>query len=53
MMEIEYCPFCGNEEIRFIGKKKDGGTIVYRCEGCEKYFAVEILEPPFEVVVEK
>ncbi len=54
MTEVGYCPFCGNDEIKLVGKRKGGDEMtVYRCDNCEKYFAVEELEPPFEVVVEK
>jgi|GEM_PF-3910054 transposase-like protein len=50
--EISSCPFCGDENIRPIGKTKDG-KVVYRCEDCEIYFAIEILKPPFEIVIDK
>jgi transposase-like protein len=51
--EISNCPFCGSDEnLRPIGKTKDG-KVVYKCEDCNVYFSIEVLKPPFEIVIEE
>ncbi len=51
MEDVLFCPFCGSNNIEYIGRQ--GEREIRRCRDCEIYFIVEELEPPFDATIER
>jgi transposase-like protein len=50
--EVQYCPFCGTDEIKYIGKTEIKNSL-YFCENCKAYFVAYEMKPPIKVTIEE
>jgi len=50
--DVRVCPICESSDIDYVGLTKDKKS-VFRCNNCNAYLVIYILEPPFEVTIDE
>jgi len=51
--DVKNCPYCGADDVSYIGTWEDSKQAVWFCPGCELNFRVVFIVPPFKVMITK